>query len=103
MYSSYARRKTRITRGLRRKNQRPPRFALPLVPGVSRFNETDDNLSLSDDLSSGDELANEETDEALEHEIVMHANVYDFSLYWDRKQGSEASSGTEEERPSTTL
>ncbi|KAG2876497.1 hypothetical protein PC119_g24096 [Phytophthora cactorum] len=33
----------------------------------------------------------------------MHANVYDFSLYWDRKQGSEASSGTEEERPSTTL
>ncbi|KAG2991869.1 hypothetical protein PC120_g22612 [Phytophthora cactorum] len=70
---------------------------------TSMRSETDDNLSLSDDLSSGDELANEETDEALEHEIVMHANVYDFSLYWDRKQGSEASSGTEEERPSTTL
>ncbi|KAF1782759.1 hypothetical protein GQ600_20743 [Phytophthora cactorum] len=96
MYSSYARRKTRITRV-------PPdsdtdddeKSAISLT---SLRSETDDNLSLSDDLSS---VMNWQMkrQRSLGAEIVMHANVYDFSLYWDRKQGSEASSGTEEERP----
>ncbi|KAG3095965.1 hypothetical protein PI124_g14372 [Phytophthora idaei] len=58
-------------------------------------------LSLSNDLSSDEELANEETGEDLEQEIVTHASVYDFSLDWDGDQESEESSGTDEELPST--
>ncbi|KAG2812564.1 hypothetical protein PC112_g15110 [Phytophthora cactorum] len=101
-----------------------PRIPLPQVPDLSHFEvppdsdteddedeesdislkslrcEIEDMLSLSNDLSSDEELANEETGKDLEQEIVTHASVYDFSLDWDGDQESEESSGTDEELPS---
>ncbi|KAG3127107.1 hypothetical protein PI126_g22015 [Phytophthora idaei] len=107
MSIAYARRQSSITRGLRRKKQRPPRIQLPPAPDLTSFEippdsddeydeevayQSDDSLesvcsdedgSYSDD---GEGPVGAESAEDLAQEIDEYADTFDFSLDWDGDQ-----------------
>ncbi|POM58097.1 Hypothetical protein PHPALM_37303 [Phytophthora palmivora] len=99
MSSAYAQRQSSITRGLRRKKQRPPRIELPTAPDLSQFEAPSDSeddfeetIAEESDVSlgsvcsdaEGEELSvSDDSAEDLEQFIEDHANTYDFSLEWD--------------------
>jgi hypothetical protein len=118
MSTAYAQRQSSITRGLRRKKQRPPRIQLPASPDLAAFDvpadsdeDADREEELSDALidSDGSEdagLPSEddvtpvgmETAKDLETEIAGHANAYDFSLDFPGDDGSDELSDSEGEQ-----
>ncbi|GMF35975.1 unnamed protein product [Phytophthora fragariaefolia] len=115
--TSYAQRQASITRGLRRKKQRPPRIELPTAPDLSTFEvppESDDDdyegeevvldssidaesneSSNMDDINEVLTSGNVETAENLAQNILENTGNHDFSLEWEGDESCSESSDSD--------
>ncbi|EGZ25108.1 hypothetical protein PHYSODRAFT_326178 [Phytophthora sojae] len=116
--TAYAQRQANITRGLRKKKQRPPRIELPAAPDLATFEvppeseDEGDYDELGDQSDGSVESArsgeadhsseedepprNAQSAEDLQQEIDEHANTYNFFLDSDSDHDPDEENGVEE-------